>query len=354
MNIGIVTFEFNYNYGALLQAYSLVNCLRQMGHNVVIFNRGWGSWDDINRHISLKQRIRGLIGRYMTLRGMENFRRRYLPLTAPIRSDKQLRDEARRCDLIVVGSDQIWSAGTVEAMGGYYFADFAIEAGIPVISYAASMGKGTFDVTSEQKDRVRYLLSHYRAVSCREMQMIPILKQLGVKSPRCVLDPTLLVDFGIFKKLTIRGGEKSHIVHYFLDKDKIRQEILRRVETVFGTKSVNIYLPESNLPLYRSVYPSVESWLTKIKNARFVLTDSFHGMVFSIIFKRNFAVFANRERGTARFESLLSQLGLEKRIVSTPYEAMQLCNTPIDYTVVEHRLTSLKQQSFGFLKSFVI
>lgn len=351
MNIGIVTFEFNYNYGALLQAYSLVSCLQQLGHKVQIFNRGWGNWDDLNRPITLKQRIHNLIGRYVTLRGIENFRKRYLPLTVPIHSDKQLRNEARRFDLIIVGSDQIWSAGTVKAMGFYYFADFAIEAGIPVISYAASMGKGTFDVTFEQKENVRQLLSHYQAVSCRELQMIPILKQLGVKSPKCVLDPTLLADYDIFEKLTMGGGKKSHIVHYFLDKDKTRQEILSIVEAAFGTKSVNIYLPESNLPLFRSFYPSVATWLTKIKNARFVMTDSFHGMVFSIIFKRDFVVLANRQRGAARFESLLGQLGLENRIVATPGEAKRLCNTSIDYSVVSRRLLRLRQESLGFLSN---
>ena len=235
-------------------------------------------------------------------------------------------------------------------MGYYYFADFAIKAGIPVISYAASMGKSSFDVTLEQRANISRLLARYKAVSCRERQMIPILKGLGIEHPYCVLDPTLIADPVIYETFTNSSG-KNCIAYYLLDPDETKYGILRQIEQSLNVQSVNTYLIDTKIPLLRSKYPSVESWLSRIKNACFVVTDSFHGMVFSILFKRDFVVIANKKRGVARFTSLLGQLGLESRIVSTPIEAINLCKCPIDYDIVSKKIASLKKYSLDFLQN---
>lgn len=273
-----------------------------------------------------------------------------LPFTNSIHSEEELEQTVKQFDLIIVGSDQIWSSGTVQTMGYYYFADFAIKAGVPVISYAASMGKGSFEVTPVQRANISLLLAHYKAVSCRERQMIPILKGLGVEHPYCVLDPTLIANIDIFDKLTIGGG-KNRIAYYFLDPNVTKIEILRQIEQSLKVQSVNTYLTDTQIPLLRSKYPPVESWLSRIKNAYFVVTDSFHGMAFSILFKRDFIVIANKKRGVARFTSLLGQLGLENRIVSTPIEATNLCKCPIDYDIVSKKIASLKKYSLDFLQN---
>lgn len=211
MKIGIVTFEFNYNYGALLQAYSLVECLKKMGHTAQILNRGWGDLEKRkNLKPTLNTQLSHYLGYYITLRKINDFRKKHLPMTKPINSEEELMNIVSEFDLIVCGSDQIWSSGTVKEMKYYYFGDFAIKKGIPVISYAASMGKSSFDVTPEQKKVIEYLLSKYKAVSCREHQMIPILKELGVINPILVLDPTMIIDRHIFEDLllnkSIGGG----------------------------------------------------------------------------------------------------------------------------------------------------
>lgn len=352
MKIGVVTFEFNYNYGALLQAYALVSYLRNMGHTVQIFNRGWDTWTEQNKKSTLKEEISRLLGKYITLRSINAFRNRYLPLTPRIHSDEELVQTAKQFDLIIVGSDQIWSSGTVQTMGYYYFADFAIKTGIPVISYAASMGKNSFDVTSKQRANISRLLARYKAVSCREWQMIPILKGLGIEHPYCVLDPTLIADPVIYDTFTNSSG-KNRIAYYFLDPNKTKYRILKQIEQALNVQSVNTYLIDTKIPLLCSKYPSVESWLSRIKNARFVVTDSFHGMVFSILFKRDFVVIANKKRGVARFTSLLGQLGLESRIVSTPEEAVILCKLPINWDIIERKLKQLKSFSLNFLITFV-
>lgn len=355
MKIGIVTFEFNYNYGALLQVYAFVSHLKGLGHNVQILNRGWGQLPKMPQPKTLRSRISTLIGESYTLKSINDFRRRYLPLSEPIHSEEDLDSVSRKFDLIIVGSDQIWSEGTTRQMGCYYFADFAIRAGVPVASYAASMGKESFDVPSSLRTQISALLSGYKAVSCRERQAIGVLKRLGAGNVQQVLDPTLIVDKRYFDKLTIgRGKLKDFISYYILDPSEKKKAILEGVRQAMNLPTRNIYLKECNIPIVKNKYPSVESWLGNIGQAQMIVTDSFHGMVFSIIFKRDFVVIANEKRGVARFTSLLEQIGLEDRIVRSVEEAKALCKTPIDYDEVDRKLSPLVEKSRKFITDNIL
>ena len=99
--------------------------------------------------------------------------------------------------------------------------------------------------------------------------------------------------------------------------------------------------------------PSIEDWLDNIKNSSFVITDSFHGMVFSIIFNTPFAVFINRTRGADRFDSLLSQLGLENRICANVEDVDHVVSTPINWERVDQKLSYLKEYSKEFLENSI-
>lgn len=116
----------------------------------------------------------------------------------------------------------------------------------------------------------------------------------------------------------------------------------------------NTYLKEYNIPIVKNKYSSVESWLSNIGQARMVVTDSFHGMVFSIIFKRNFVVIANEKRGLARFTSLLEQIGLEDRIVKSAEEVKALCKAAIDYNEVDRKLSPLVEKSRKFITDKIL
>ena len=121
------------------------------------------------------------------------------------------------------------------------------------------------------------------------------------------------------------------------------------MEDMLNISSKNAYLPNTNFPILRSLYPSVETWLSLIKNSYYVITDSFHGMVFSIIFERNFIVIVNKKRGVARFTSLLEKLGLEDRIVTNTEDVEIISKCPIDYSAVNKKINILKQNSLFFL-----
>lgn len=121
------------------------------------------------------------------------------------------------------------------------------------------------------------------------------------------------------------------------------------MEDILNISSKNAYLPNTNFPILRSLYPSVETWLSLIKNSYYVITDSFHGMVFSIIFERNFIVIVNKKRGVARFTSLLEKLGLEDRIVTNTEDVEIISKCPIDYSAVNKKINILKQNSLFFL-----
>ena len=97
--------------------------------------------------------------------------------------------------------------------------------------------------------------------------------------------------------------------------------------------------------------PSIEEWLSNFRNSKFIFTDSFHGMVFSIIFNVPFAVYVNKKRGSSRFVSLLKQVGLKNRIIESEKEYDQIKNDEINWKEVNEKLNNLRNSSIDFLKN---
>ena len=372
MRIGILTLPLHTNYGGILQAYALQTVLERMGHEVVVFDTPnkcplpplWKLPLSFAKRILLKGM--GRIDRIF----IESYNNRvYSVITKEIQPfiDEKIHRKvftnfskigAREFDAIVVGSDQVWrsiyfiSMWLGQPMENAYLS-FTKGWNIKRISYAASFGTDKWEYNEVQMQHCKVSLQKFDAVSVREENGVKLCKQYFDVNALHVLDPTMLLDVNdyidLFKQKQTSKSDGT-LLNYVLDEN---DEIRKLIQKVASEKKLipfavnNPYEGDDTKPLNQRIKPSVEAWLRGFYDADFVITDSFHACVFSIIFKKQFIVIGNKERGMARFESFLKMFGLEERLVDEKVDVNNL--HPIDYDKVYKLYGKLKEKSLHFL-----
>lgn len=355
MKVGIITFEFNYNYGAILQATALLDFLRQNGHNPLIINNGWGGVKRTDQHVSVIGLIGKFIGRFWSNKHLLDFKKRHWDMSSPVDENTQLRSVISDLDAIVTGSDQIWNSACIGANGLYYYGYDALPTQ-RLIAYAPSFGKNRFEAPEEVIEKLKNHFRRFKAISVREDDGIQILKNVfGFENAKKVLDPTMLMGIDYYKRLMRRDKlcQRKTLAYYILDNNPQKEKWVEAFSSKMGLKPVNINRPEYNgasiIGKVRALrYPSIESWLRNIAESEFVITDSFHGSVFSIIFNRQFLTFGNKERGNSRFDSLLSMFDLNNRMIVDP-ENIVYPSQEIDYSEVNKLIDKRRVESSEFL-----
>lgn len=338
MKIGILTLPLHTNYGGILQAYALQTVLERMGHNVEVidFQRPYKLplW---KKHFVYAKRT---IKKYVLKKNVRIFKEEYKrKIKSIIRQHTQLFIDKyihRRTiesfseikesdyDCIVVGSDQIWRPKYFSRIENA-FLKFAEGWNIKRMAYAASFGTDEWEYTGKQTAKCARLLKQFDAVSVREASGVDLCREhLGVKAQH-VLDPTMLLDAADYIKLFEAAGtpkSKGKLLNYILDETPEKQALINRIakEKSLVPFRVNSKVEDRFAPLTERIQPPVEQWLRGFCDAEFVVTDSFHACVFSILFNKPFVVIGNTERGLARFNSLLSLFGLEDRLITNMAE----------------------------------
>lgn len=363
MKVAILTLPLHTNYGGILQAYALQTVLEQLGHEVVVLEQEKQPEKmTLKRLLKLyiKRIIKNLIGRKCFI-----FYERRKEWEYPIISQhtqkfiseyihrkiinfKNLREND--FDAIVVGSDQIWRPCMFSNIEDAYL-KFTTGWHIKRISYAASLGVDYWEYTPEQTEICRSLLKNFDSVSVRESSGIDLCKRYYKMDVCQVLDPTLLLNASDYLKLCVNNPKsEGGLLTYILDESAAKSKLIARVSKEKHLKPFSVTAKAGNVrcPIKERIYPCVESWLKGFHDAKFVVTDSFHACVFSILFKKQFVVYGNRGRGMARFYSLLQSLNLEDRLITdlSKYKKM----VDIDYDRVYIRLEQLKKESFSYLQ----
>lgn len=336
MKIGILTLPLHTNYGGILQAYALQTVLERMGHEVVVIDT-----HDIRPnppfHVLLKRFIKKILGR--KIRVFEEHRYNAMfPIisqyTQPFieeyihrRVVNSLFDlQNTDFDALVVGSDQIWrpmyftSLFNTSIKNAYL--DFACKWNIKRIAYAASFGTDNWEYSIKQTKICGELLRLFDYVSVRERSGIQLCRNNFNVDAIHVLDPTMLLDAADYIRLfEVSNTPKSSgtLLSYILDTTPDKQKLIEKITIKKGyiPFCVNSRIEEWDAPIQECIQPPVEEWLRGFYDAEFVVTDSFHACVFSILFNKPFIVIGNEGRGIARFESLLKTFGLEERLVIT-------------------------------------
>lgn len=375
MKIGILTQPLYCNYGGLLQCYALQKTLQRMGHDAFVLQREW------NRQYTLKGAcvyyakllVKKFLGRkeswhyYVAqekrdciARETNKFTNRCInPRSERCYTTEQLRQEVERLklDAIIVGSDQVWRPYYSPCQPNYFLDFLSHDSQIKRISYAASFGGDDWNEWNEKlTEQCAGLLQKFDAVSVRELSGIRLCKEHFDVEAVQVLDPTLLLNKEdylavIGKPLQNRGT----LFNYVLDRSDEKQYIIQKIAERTQKKPFDSMpeLEDSVYNLYgdieRAVYPPVENWLSAFVEAEMVVTDSFHGTVFSIINNKPFWVVGNEGRGMARFETLLSLFGLENRLISIKTLNDTDLNDPIDWDKVNAKKAEMQKISLEFL-----
>lgn len=367
IKIGVLSLPLNWNYGGILQQYALSEYLRKKNFTPILFSRR------ANRKsffklilVKTKWNIIKILNKLNTLNFLpliatESFKKKYLTnITKDFFSSEEISSFIKRNEInhFIVGSDQIWNVGATPSIHDSFLGFVDKDKNNVLASYAPSFAHDDWKYSAKQTIDSKILLKNFSFISVRETSGVELIsKHFEVNSIR-VLDPTFLLDLKDYHKLLENKNinnykNKKTIFSYIFENGVERTKIITKnakknnLETISFCGLNNI----SNLIKNNNMNYSVESWLYSLKNSSFVITDSFHGMVFAIIFKKNFYVLLNQRNGTSRINSLLKDLGLESRIIDN-LDQIQYDSSGIDWNSVEIRLEKLKLISMNFLDKF--
>lgn len=344
--IAVLTLPIDANYGGVIQSWALSQFLEQQGYDVTVLNRRWNasgtSW--------VKTVLRWVFF-YIYLYPFTRFVRHNIHLSPVLRDSVSIKQyvEKEGFSAVVVGSDQVWRIENVRGADLNFFLDFITDNNeIKKISYAASFGSDEWKGKEEETVKITNLLHQFNFISVREDSGVTMCSERFDVDATSVLDPTMLLSGDEYRKVAKINKVKPHgVVTYILDNNAWKQQYVNTVVERLGSEEISLYPKQTKL---YTKYRTIENWIKCIADAEYVVVDSFHGMVFSILFNKQFTVIANVRRGLTRFTSLLPKLGLMERLV---YDGdtidTSLVESTIDYGVVNENLKSLKEKSSSLL-----
>lgn len=342
--IGILTLPFEPNYGWMLQLWALYNTLCRDGYEVTVLDRRWN-----DKSPSVPKSIQRWVYYNVFCKQFTSFFNARFTKTSQLRSSEEMQRAALGLDTLIIGSDQVWRIENIRGADLNFFADFLEgQQDVKRIAYAASFGNDKWAGTKEETEKISLLLRAFDLVSVREASGVTMCQDLFGISAQHVIDPTMLLDAGVYKKqLNLREHPAKTLTTYLLDNSAVKQAFVHQVANKGSLSVVDLY-PRKRGKF--STYKSIVFWLESILNADKVVIDSFHGMVFSILFNKQFVVLGNEKRGMARFQSLLEALGISDRLISGDLSsADSLFDKKIDYSSVNYRLSHLRQDSLALL-----
>ncbi|MDO3693634.1 polysaccharide pyruvyl transferase family protein [Wenyingzhuangia sp. chi5] len=375
MKIAILTQPLHNNYGGLLQAFALQKVLKKklniesetldIGYSSSFISKLKGVVKlNIDKFI-FQKKIRPQFKpteeqKKKIATHTDAFKNEYIKLGQGKYTKQNLGDlQKLNYDGYVVGSDQVWRPRYSPNIQTYFLNFLKNNSTSKRISYAASFGVDF----NEFKDRDLYkcasLLQKFDAVSVREEGAVKLCEtKFGVKS-KLVLDPTLLLEVDDYKAFFDKDLEtKKQIMFYVLDPEYANKEIETSVKEYFDLPLFKIMPKAMNEESVKNIkdciYPPVEDWIEGFLTSEFIITDSFHGTIFSILFNKQFITIGNEVRGMSRFNSVLKIFNLQDRLVSDLDGIKKVLKTKIDYTAVNKILETEKEKSLDFLKESLL
>lgn len=378
MKIAILTQPLHTNYGGNLQNFALQKVLKDMGHEPVT----------IDRHASIKPKAKlistlklGYFKRlvlhylkgtpkplwksYFSSKKEQAYLRQditafidaYITKTPRLYSDKAVQAifKENNFDAVIVGSDQCWRPMYSPNIYTYYLDFLKDNKEIKKLAYAASFGTDEWEYTEEQTARCKKLIQQFDLVTVREKAAVNLVAEKLNKDAEFVLDPTLLLSKEDYIELFVGKNlpDNKGIYTYILDDSDWKTQV---VETAKETLGLPQFSNQHNKHTINSEkIPSIESWIKGFADADFVVTDSFHGTVFSIIFNKPFISLVNVSRGASRFESILGELELTERLLGKfdKQKIEALIEEPIDFDDLNQKLSALRIKSKALIQKYL-
>lgn len=366
MKIGIVTLPLHSNYGGILQAYALKKSLEELGHQAILLDHA----SCIPKRLPIKVRYLVYLKRFFVkvflrkdiivckdkydrskyldrLSEINKFVSTYIQANSYNIGSKQLP----KFDAIVVGSDQVWRTAYANPIEKFFLDFLDGVQDIRKVVYAASFGVDNWDYTPLQTANCARLAKQFDSISVREDSGIDLCrKYLGVTAVQ-VLDPTMLLDKEDYLQIVETEQipkSKGNLFTYILDENNQKQDYIQKVASKLGLTPFSV-LPTDTEINDGKKFLGVPVWLRAFEDAEFVVTDSFHGCVFSIIFNKPFIAIKNEDRGLDRFLSLFRLFNLEDRLVDLQELSLECLPHNIDWNRVNITRETMKKESMIFL-----
>ncbi|MEL5894348.1 polysaccharide pyruvyl transferase family protein [Bacteroides sp. GD17] len=357
--VGILTYHRSINYGAMLQAYALRYTVQKLAHEAEVIDYGKIGQEKIFfwSTFSLKAIAGSIVNNFLRLFGerqrmatFNKFAEEVIGISQKHYSTKdELTADLHHYKSLITGSDQVWHPVICEDDMSY-FLDFPM-ADNQKIAYAPSFG--VKQLTSEQQKKYTPFLQHIGHLSVREEAGVQILKKILNKEVPLVADPTLLCDATEWNEIAIAPARKKKYILFFtiLGDPEGSAEFVSSLSRKFNYEIVKIgsIRDLANCRYHSGRAAGPREFLGLVREAEFVVTNSFHGTAFSIIYRKNFFTFLNKNDRNSRLESITQVLGLEAQLKKGKCALPE--NLTVDYTQAKERLALLKKQSLSFLEN---
>lgn len=357
MKIGILTQPLRYNIGGLLQNYALQQVLKRLGHKPVTLD------PDPYQHVSVivlaKRLVLRLLGKKITVfvekeqnrpartkgKNSDIFIKKYIKC---FRYSKKNQLKSMGFDAYIVGSDQTWRPKYNRGRLGNMYLDFTQGMNVKRVAYAASFGTDEWEYTEEETSKYAVLLQQFDSVSVREKSAVQICKEHFNVDAIHVLDPTLLLSKEDYIKIIKKDkASKSpgDLLVYFLDNTEDKKLLEKKVVNDY---SLTPFYVNNNKSKEITPQIPVAQWLRGFYDAKYIITDSFHACVFAIFFNKPFILYANMDRGFARYQSLFETFGIKDCLVVNTGEYQGIPS--FDFDKINNKHALLQKSSLLFLR----
>lgn len=366
MKFGIITFASAHNYGAFYQVYAMQTYLEKLGHKVDIINYRPNSIDKVYKlykfkpKMRKKKKIKYFVKRTWNLLTKEKWKTvKYLRFEKAIRYDlnttkvfrtlKELKEYEFEYDYILAGSDQIWNFDLTKKCDPSYFIDFG-KKDIVRIAYAASVGRDELSPT--EGELFKKYLKNFDHISIREETTLGAIQPLTEKEVRVVQDPTFLVGKDVYDQFKTKSkyAKKKYVyVHFIGGPDDDVIATATQIAEILGVPVLHNSkqgLFENELDSRMCISPS--SMLSVIEKAEFVVSNSFHFTVLPIIYQKEFATIAHKQR-PGRMQNLLKNLELSDRLVIDSSSLNFQVGELINYEAVNQKIEDLRAGSIKYI-----
>lgn len=362
MKICTITCHDVYNHGASMQAYALMTYLKSLGHDVEIIDY---KPDYLSNHYNLKSinnpkwekniltkfiyLTLKMPGRLISLKRkkvFDEFKEKNLIITKKrYTSNEELKKDLPQADAYICGSDQIWNSLHKNGKDPAFYLDFVPDNKIKA-SYAASFATDTID--DKYKPMVKEKVSKLDGVGVREKSGVKIVKELGIDKAINVVDPVFLLDRKEWDKIGTETFNDKYILVYDFDKSNL---VERLATDIAKKKGYKIYTINADKPKYADKHFNLSgpsTFVSLVKNAEYVISNSFHAVVFSAIYNKNIVIVNRTENINTRMRDLLDDLNLKDRLVNKDYKLEEILKK-VDYNSANKVLT----EKIAFSKKYL-
>lgn len=370
MKIAIITLPLLGNYGGILQNYALQTALRAWGYEVETIILSWKRKQPLWRMpLAYGKRF---VDKFVFRKSTHVFYEAWFNRTQPflledlwkfvnkhivVRNVEKFSEIAEGdYDVFIVGSDQIWRPSYSYKPITRAFLDFTRDwKNIKRVAYSASFGTDVWEYSQRQTEQCKSLIRLFDGVSVREESGVILCRDYFHCKAVHVLDPTMLIPIenylDLFEPIKKSVAKRGELLTYVLDESSEKKQIIELISSHYHYKiyHANSRYEDETAPLIERVQPPVEQWLKDFYDASFVVTDSFHATVFSIMFNKPFVVIGNKKRGISRIASLLNMFDLQHHLIYSLDDLNFETNYSFDTYRVASRLMSLRESSFHFL-----